>query len=484
MFRTLTSFRAAKEYMSSNQKQKLSSEQSQSATFPPTPPSTPAVGVGEGEDTPKLIDEKDSIIDNNNMKDGKDAPDAADLQASAPAADATEDAPAEAADAFIRNLCILPPRQKSNNPNARPDLDALGAIPVPPLRPEEPVQSIRAALGEVKGYAHLTNYRLVIEERPDGIEAALAARRRGTVDGTAAASSSAGTSSAHGASKRGGTSNASKKSKKKKPKGSGGGGGGGSGSGSNTPRGSSPFNKTVAPTDIVSPHTGPNAIVSIPATVRSLEADPAAYTPFMGSVVTDSNSNVDGGDEEEVVLDEFTDLSPYMDHGLNTGNAALRMVLERYDVASVRDHVARLRLIFDGLVPYVTTLAEGEEEGGEEKKMEEKEEGGGKRQQDKEADSGGAEVAVTARDEKKKVRYIITNFNQQVAMENATVLPNNVSFCDANSSCYLILCCRYYRRKRRMTRQSSVRRCCRKCPLIHWKVQYLWMVRTLPTTST
>mmetsp|Transcript_4988 Transcript_4988/g.10540 ORF Transcript_4988/g.10540 Transcript_4988/m.10540 type:complete len:1600 (+) Transcript_4988:272-5071(+) len=267
-----------------------------------------------------------------------------------------------AADVYIRNLCILPPRQKSNVAKARRDLDALGAIPLPSLRPEEPVQSIRAALGEVKDYAHLTNYRLVVEERPDGIEAALAARRKGAVDGTSAS----GGKSARGGSTHGGGGNgaSSKRPKKKKSKG----GGGGSGSGSNTPRGSSPLNKTISPAEVVSPHTGPDAVVSIPATVRSLEADPAAYTPYLGSVVTDSNSNVDGGAEEEIVLDEFTDLNPYMDHGLHSDNAALRIVLERYDVAGVRDHITRLRSIFDGLIPNVTTLAEGEDAVGEEKK--------------------------------------------------------------------------------------------------------------------
>jgi hypothetical protein len=115
---------------------------------------------------------------------------------------------------------------------------------------------------------------------------------------------------------------------------------------------------------------------------------------------------VDDGAEEEIVLDEFTDLNPYMDHGLHSDNAALRIVLERYDVAGVRDHVARLRVIFDGLVPNVTTLAEGEDAAGEEKKAEEK---------GKESDyseNRGAEVdAVVATAEegeegdKKKVRF-------------------------------------------------------------------------------
>ena len=48
---------------------------------------------------------------------------------------------------------------------------------------------------------------------------------------------------------------------------------------------------------------------------------------------------------------------------MTSDKAALRIVLERYNVAGVRDHVGRLQQLFDGLVPSVTTLAEGAEEG-------------------------------------------------------------------------------------------------------------------------
>ena len=301
------------------------------------------------------------------MVDKKDAED----PSAAPGAGAAPDAAAPAKpEVLIRNLCILPPRQSKKAKKARKDLDALGAIPLPVLRPEEPVQSIRSALSEVKGYAHLTSYRLVVDERPEGIEAALAARRKGVADGSPSSASSGGDEGGvSGAATAGGT--ASKKSKKKKSK-----GGGGGDSGSNTP------NRGVAPADVVSPHTGPNAVVATPSSARSLEV--ATYTHYLGTTIPaeaaaevaaaaasspgnngkkKGRKHADDEDADEIVLDDFTDLSPYLERGLTSDKAALRIVLERYNAAGVRDHVGRLQQLFDGLVPSVTTLAEGAEEG-------------------------------------------------------------------------------------------------------------------------
>ena len=315
------------------------------------------------EDTaPRLMDEEDIV-----MVDKKDAED----PSAAPGAGAAPDAAAPAKpEVLIRNLCILPPRQSKKAKKARKDLDALGAIPLPVLRPEEPVQSIRSALSEVKGYAHLTSYRLVVDERPEGIEAALAARRKGVADGSPSSASSGGDEGGvSGAATAGGT--ASKKSKKKKSK-----GGGGGDSGSNTP------NRGVAPADVVSPHTGPNAVVATPSSARSLEV--ATYTHYLGTTIPaeaaaevaaaaasspgnngkkKGRKHADDEDADEIVLDDFTDLSPYLERGLTSDKAALRIVLERYNAAGVRDHVGRLQQLFDGLVPSVTTLAEGAEEG-------------------------------------------------------------------------------------------------------------------------
>ena len=51
---------------------------------------------------------------------------------------------------LLKHLVIVPP----------PACAALKPIAVPPLRPDEPVASIRAALAELVGYAHITNYQL------------------------------------------------------------------------------------------------------------------------------------------------------------------------------------------------------------------------------------------------------------------------------------------------------------------------------------
>ena len=172
----------------------------------------------------------------------------------------------------LSNLVILPPLQKEGTLERDELLDA---VPLPPLRPEEPVSSIRAALSEVCGYAHYTNYRLVLEKPPP-------------------------------------------ESSSVKPRG------------------------THKP-PIVSPYTGQNAVVSIPTAVKSLDREP--QTP-----------QSDKGDA--FVLDDYGDLSPLLEKGLESGSA-FRVVLERYDAASVRDHVIRLRSLLEGNAPSTTTLDEG-----------------------------------------------------------------------------------------------------------------------------
>ena len=61
-------------------------------------------------------------------------------------------------------MIILPPRQQSTHDVSR----EVHALVLPPIRPEEPVQSIKAALAEVVGLAHITNYRLEVEPSPEG----------------------------------------------------------------------------------------------------------------------------------------------------------------------------------------------------------------------------------------------------------------------------------------------------------------------------
>ena len=174
----------------------------------------------------------------------------------------------EAAVVTLKNLVILPPLQKEGTLERDELLDA---IPLPPLRPEEPVSSIRAALSEVCGYAHFTNYRLVLDK----------------------------------------------------------------------PSSEVPPGKTETP--IVSPYTGRNAVTSVPIAVKSLDREP--QTPHL-----------DKGDG--LVLDDYGDLSPLVEKGLESGSA-FRVVLERYDAALVRDHVIRLRSLLEGNAPSATTLDEG-----------------------------------------------------------------------------------------------------------------------------
>eukprot|EP00339_Tiarina_fusa_P023157 CAMPEP_0117047886 /NCGR_PEP_ID=MMETSP0472-20121206/33076_1 /TAXON_ID=693140 ORGANISM="Tiarina fusus, Strain LIS" /NCGR_SAMPLE_ID=MMETSP0472 /ASSEMBLY_ACC=CAM_ASM_000603 /LENGTH=346 /DNA_ID=CAMNT_0004760723 /DNA_START=33 /DNA_END=1070 /DNA_ORIENTATION=+ len=169
----------------------------------------------------------------------------------------------------LRNLVILPPKQKDGT-LSRDEL--LDAVPLPPIRAEEPVASIRAALSEVCGYGHLTNYRFVLED----------------------------------------------------------------------PLGAKECGNPKPPT--ISPYTGKNAVVSVPIAVKSLEREPQASPEAT----------------KTLALDDYGDLSPLKECGLQDGSA-FRVVLERYDVALIRDHVNRLRSLLDGNAPSATSLDEAGE---------------------------------------------------------------------------------------------------------------------------
>jgi len=195
-----------------------------------------------------------------------------------------------AAQPALNGMVIRPPSQKKGT-----ETDSCGfVLPLPPIRPEEPVQSIRLALAEVVGLAHFTNYRIEVE-----------------------------------------TSN------EEEPDTSG---------------------ETVLP--LISPFTGPNAVVSIPSALKSLDEAPTVEA-----------SNGEKAKESNVVLDEFGDLQSTA--GIQDGSS-LRLVLERYDAASVKEHILRLRHIFDGNAPAVTSLLDDtavpppEEEGDDTKNGKEK----------------------------------------------------------------------------------------------------------------
>eukprot|EP00934_Nitzschia_sp_Nitz4_P006538 Nitzschia sp. Nitz4//scaffold3_size479765//48133//52644//NITZ4_000019-RA/size479765-processed-gene-0.47-mRNA-1//1//CDS//3329550515//6528//frame0 len=177
---------------------------------------------------------------------------------------AEDAAGAEIGGQILKNLAILPPLQKGGASENTKD-----SVPLPPIRVEEPVSSIRQALSDVKGFAHLTNFRFVLEDPTDATPVANADR----------------------------------------------------------------------PT--ISPFTGKNAVVSVPVALKSLEKE--AVLP-----------------EPTGAFDDYGDLQSMVDQGLKDGSG-IRIVLERYDVALVRDHVARLRSLFDGNAPSALTLDEGAE---------------------------------------------------------------------------------------------------------------------------
>lgn len=281
---------------------------------------------------------------------------------------------------FIKGLYILPPRQKKSSADVDvvdDDVDEyVDAIALPPLRPEEPVSSLRGALGEVLGYAHFTRYRLVVERTKSKQET-----KEPTIG-------------------NGGGSQVKKKSIHRQQQ-----------------------QQQQLPQqrhNVWSPYTLKDALVTIPQSLKSLEASHG---------IIPSNATIGDGDrkkkeveaddgEEEMVLDEFGDLSILLpllmtqaeeiendkkmkavsndegnDHdGENNGainsvetmaaeanvvtnnleeekiilnakkaNIVLRVILERYDLASIRDHVTRVRDLVKGNAPFVSSLVGVEE---------------------------------------------------------------------------------------------------------------------------
>eukprot|EP00980_Cylindrotheca_fusiformis_P030061 scaffold24294_cov186-Cylindrotheca_fusiformis.AAC.4 len=215
-------------------------------------------------------------------------------------------------------------------------------IPLPPIRAEEPVSSIRAALGEVCGYSHLTNYRFELE----------------------------------------------------KPL-------------------ASDFPPKSSDTPVVSAYTGRNAVVSVPIAMKSLD---------------DENK-----DENSTVLDDYGDLSLLLDDGLQDGSA-LRIVLERYNVAQVRDHVVRLRSLLDGNAPSVVSLDDSDEEAEttkEEEKAEKPTEGVSKGES-KESKSNGEKDA-----DEKKAALPLYPIEKSVAVDSSKLKDYYYLSCGEESKLYL-----------------------------------------------
>lgn len=88
-------------------------------------------------------------------------------ETNAPASDGREEDgsmnPAESE--LLKDLIILSPRQKTKADGQSAKKDFF--LRLPPIRAEEPVQSLRAALAEVAGFAHLTNFRFELENDYD-----------------------------------------------------------------------------------------------------------------------------------------------------------------------------------------------------------------------------------------------------------------------------------------------------------------------------
>jgi protein TIF31 len=207
----------------------------------------------------------------------------------------------------IKDLYILPPRQKQSNNDAEQCRQEISpfALALPPLRYDEQVQSIRAALMDIIQYTHYTSYRFEIE--------IFQCNCNHTVTNFTQQQSSSSSISTY-------TSN------------------------------------NV---------TGKDAVISIPVQCQS-----HTYTGT-------SNSS-----QTPIVLDEYGDLHVISQHLLevqplsetnatNESNnhevklaetrniVGLRIVLERYDMSSLKEHIQRLRyLLNSGNLPTITTLHE------------------------------------------------------------------------------------------------------------------------------
>jgi len=248
---------------------------------------------------------------------------------------------------FLNGLTILSPRQKKDHKQAA----VVVSVQLPPLRPEEPVASIRSAISEIIGFAHLTKYRLVLERTTTTSSV--------TTSTTAAANGSKKSSKHNGA--------ASNKNL----------------NGSSTTNGE---HKEWEADNVVSTYTLDGAEMATDKLVQSLKLGRAPEV-----IVGQDNSTTTtatNGQDEELELDDYGDLSTLLevlekegkvgepiDHKIiiDASNFAFRVVLERYDAASIRDHMVRVRQLMEGNAPHLVTLM-GDEEVVEVKEVVEKEE--------------------------------------------------------------------------------------------------------------
>ena len=225
---------------------------------------------------------------------------------------------------FLHNLCILPPLQKDGD---NKDI-AKDAVLLPSISPAEPVSAIRNALGEIRGYAHITNYRLVVEDIADELHQSIVDQSKKRVQDENKLDIKANGN-------KNGKSGGTKKKNKK--------GGGGS---------LSYPSPQVSVENVVSPYTSSRASIKVSSSVLSLNDD----------------LMLDSGKKKEIVLNDFGDLSLYVESDELNSNMGLRMILERYDVGLVKEHVIKTRFLLDGNVPCVLRVVGDDEEQNEEQK--------------------------------------------------------------------------------------------------------------------
>lgn len=215
---------------------------------------------------------------------------------------------------FLQNLCILPPRQK-NAPVTKERL-AKDAILLPPISPSEPISAIRGAIAEIRGLAHITNYRLVLEDLDEDLLKMIVSehkKRTSVEEGKMSSAAVGGGTKASFVDENSNGAQHKKNNKKKKGK------------------------SVVLASDVVSPYTCDQGSVEIPSVVMSPD------------------------ECKDTVLNEYELLSSLVDSGELHSNMALRMVLERYNEGTLKDHVQRTRVLLDGNIPYVLGLVGGNE---------------------------------------------------------------------------------------------------------------------------
>ncbi len=213
----------------------------------------------------------------------------------------------EEEETLLHNLCILPPLQKDGNDDLNEGRSiANDAVLLPSISATEPVSAIRGAIAEIRGYAHMTNYRLVIEDVDEELHKSIIEQSKKKKEISEAMIS---------------VGNGGKKKKKK---------------------GAS--NGKVSTTDIVSPYTSSKAAIKVASSLLSLDSDPT----------------FEDTKHEEVVLNEFGDLTSYVESNGLASNMGFRIVLERYDVGLVKEHVIKTRYLLDGNAPCVLRVV-GEE---------------------------------------------------------------------------------------------------------------------------